>query len=259
MLTEAIKQSEAYKAFIGYYTGLVPPKKTRGKGSKGKQQEVTTKNKTLITIDDNIITDDLDVAFELGKSISKTDAEISDETRQYDDELAHRVTGRRRPQGETINDTLTVLKKTPPSKPQKLKGIQVMTVEEQFAADTKIAMKASKQASREATRTIQQSIGSSKGDGVTPEVPDEPTTSSIAKAKHDIVIDWGSEEESDKSDANVDDISWVDTEDEEEKGDEDDDKSIDIKETNDERTESDSDDQVMIDAPKHDTDKTKEE
>ncbi|GKF85752.1 hypothetical protein Tco_0253579, partial [Tanacetum coccineum] len=40
MLTKAIKQSEAYKAFIGYFTGLVPPKKTRGTGSKRKQQEV---------------------------------------------------------------------------------------------------------------------------------------------------------------------------------------------------------------------------
>ncbi|GKF03226.1 hypothetical protein Tco_0030149 [Tanacetum coccineum] len=117
MLNDAIKQSEAYKAFIGYSTGLVPPKKTRGKGSKGKRQEVTTKKKTIITIDDNIITDDPDVAFELGKSISKTDAEIADETRRVHEtharlvtekatseeaseesggELAHRVTGRRR-------------------------------------------------------------------------------------------------------------------------------------------------------------------
>nr|GFB31518.1 hypothetical protein [Tanacetum cinerariifolium] len=38
MLTDAIKQSEVYKAFIGYSTGLVPPKKTRCKGLKGKQQ-----------------------------------------------------------------------------------------------------------------------------------------------------------------------------------------------------------------------------
>ncbi|GKG02149.1 hypothetical protein Tco_0306854 [Tanacetum coccineum] len=38
MLNDAIKQSEAYKAFIGYSTGLVPPKKTRGKGSKGKRK-----------------------------------------------------------------------------------------------------------------------------------------------------------------------------------------------------------------------------
>ncbi|GJU41100.1 hypothetical protein Tco_1194057 [Tanacetum coccineum] len=53
MLIDAIKQSKAYKAFIGYSTGLVPPKKTRANGSKGKQQEVTRKKKTMITIDHN--------------------------------------------------------------------------------------------------------------------------------------------------------------------------------------------------------------
>ncbi|GJU67213.1 hypothetical protein Tco_1253472 [Tanacetum coccineum] len=92
MLTNAIKQSEAYKAFIDYSTCLVPPKKTRGKGSKGKQQEGTTKKKTIITIDDNIIIDDLDVAFELGKSINKTDAEIADETRRVHDTHVRLVT-----------------------------------------------------------------------------------------------------------------------------------------------------------------------
>ncbi|GJU01124.1 hypothetical protein Tco_1111462 [Tanacetum coccineum] len=118
MLIEATKQSEAYKAFIGYSTGLVPPKKTRGKCSKGKQQEVTTKKKTIITIDDNIITDNPDVSLELGKSISKIDAKIVDETRRVlvtharlvtekaasgeeseesNGELDHRVTSRRRP------------------------------------------------------------------------------------------------------------------------------------------------------------------
>ncbi|GKB85339.1 hypothetical protein Tco_0957611 [Tanacetum coccineum] len=99
MLTNAIKQSEAYKAFIDYFTGLVPPKKTRG----------------------------TDVALELGKSISKTDAEIADETRR-------------------CPLTLMRLIKTLPSKPHKLKGIQVMIAEEQFDADIKKAMKASKPA-----------------------------------------------------------------------------------------------------------------
>ncbi|GJW79570.1 hypothetical protein Tco_0143545 [Tanacetum coccineum] len=268
MLIEAIKQSKDYKEFLGYSTGLVPPKKTKGKGSKGKQQEVTTKKKPIITIDDNIITEDPDVAFELRKSFSKTDAEIADETRRVhetharlvtekatsgeesDGELAHRVTGRRRPRGVTISDTLIASKKTPPAKPQKLNGIQVMTAEEQFAADTKKAMKASKQASREATRTIQKSRGSSEGAGFTPVVPNELTVGPVAKAKHDVVIEWGSEEESDKSDVNVDDIPWVSTSDEREKGD-DDDRSIDIEDVNDERTYSDNGDQAMTDAEKN--------
>nr|GEV62895.1 hypothetical protein [Tanacetum cinerariifolium] len=81
-----------YKAFIEYSTCLVPPKKTKGKVSKGKKQEVTTKKKTVITIDDNIITIDPDVAFELGNSISKTDVEIADETRLVHDTHACFVT-----------------------------------------------------------------------------------------------------------------------------------------------------------------------
>ncbi|GKF99225.1 hypothetical protein Tco_0298008, partial [Tanacetum coccineum] len=60
-----------------------------------------------------------------------------------------------------------------------------MTAEEQFAANTKKAMKAS----RKATRTIQQYEGSSERAGITPEVLDEPIAGSVAKAKHDIVID----------------------------------------------------------------------
>ncbi|GJV00676.1 hypothetical protein Tco_1329946 [Tanacetum coccineum] len=92
MMTNKIKQSEAYKAFINYSRCLVPPKKTRGKGSKGKQQEVNTKKKTVITNDDKIITNDPDVAFELGKSISKTDVEIADETRRVHETHARLVT-----------------------------------------------------------------------------------------------------------------------------------------------------------------------
>ncbi|GJT09574.1 hypothetical protein Tco_0856616 [Tanacetum coccineum] len=222
MLTNAIKQSEAYKAFIDYSISLVLPKKTRGKVSKGKQQEVTTKKKTVITIDDNIITDDLDVAFELGNSISKTDAEIADETRHVHDTHA-RVVTEKAASGEESKESNGELA-------HRVTGIQVMTVEEQFAADTKKAMKASKKANREATRTLQQSGGSTEG-----------------------------AEESDKSDENVDDIPWVSTSDEVEKGDEDDDRSIDIEENDDKRTDSDNGDLAMTDIEKNVAKKTEEQ
>ncbi|GJU75036.1 hypothetical protein Tco_1266441, partial [Tanacetum coccineum] len=65
MLTDEIKQSEA---FIGYSTGLIPPKKSRGKGSQGKKAGATPKKKSSISTDDNIIPEP-DVGFELGKSI----------------------------------------------------------------------------------------------------------------------------------------------------------------------------------------------
>nr|GEV98408.1 retrovirus-related Pol polyprotein from transposon TNT 1-94 [Tanacetum cinerariifolium] len=91
-LTNAIEKSKAYKEFIDYSTCMVPPKKTIGKGSKGKQQEVTTNKKTKITNDDKLITDDPDVDFELGKSINKTDAEVIDEIRRVHETHTHLVT-----------------------------------------------------------------------------------------------------------------------------------------------------------------------
>nr|GEW42042.1 hypothetical protein [Tanacetum cinerariifolium] len=142
------------------------------------------------------------VAFELGKSINKTDVGITDETRHVHDTQARLVT-EKAASGEEYEESDAELA-------HRITGIQVMTVEEQFAADTKKATKASKQASREATKTIQQSGGSSEGAGVTPE------------------------------------------------GDEDDDKSIDIKETDDERTDSNNGDQAMTDMEKNVAKKTEE-
>ncbi|GJY73271.1 hypothetical protein Tco_0477702 [Tanacetum coccineum] len=261
MLTDVIKQSEAYKAFIGYSTGLVSPKKTRGKGSKGKQQEVTTKKKTIITIDDNIITDDPNVAFELGNSISKTDAEVADDTRRihetharlvtekavskeaYEEsggELAHRVTGRRRTQGVTISDTLRVSKKKSVDQSQKLKGIQTLTTEEQLAADTMQALKASKNSSRSQSHTG----GSSEGTGIIPGVPDESTVffTTLSEGTGTIPgVPNGAKDEIkgvEKEKVDEEEIEWVSTDEEDEQQDDhddDDDRSIDIERTNDEK------------------------
>ncbi|GJU02154.1 hypothetical protein Tco_1112492 [Tanacetum coccineum] len=213
MLTDAIK------AFIGYSTGLVPPKKTRGKGSKGKQQEVTTRKKTVIIIDDNIITDDPKVAFMLGKSISKTNAEIAKETKRIHEtyarlvtkkaaseeasdesggELAHRVTGRRRTRGVTIRDTPKVSKKKSVDQSQNLKGIQTLTVEEQLAADTMQALK-----STVIVATSSEESGTILG------VLDEVKGAFEAKANP--AIDWGSEDESDYS-TESDDLKGVEKE-----------------------------------------------
>ncbi|GJX18603.1 hypothetical protein Tco_0221280 [Tanacetum coccineum] len=69
-----------------------------------------------------------------------------------------------------------------------------MFEEEQLAAETKKAIKSSK----EAHRIQQQFVGSSKGAGITPEVPNEPKSSSVANIVAE--IDWGSEEDK-KNDA----------------------------------------------------------
>ncbi|GJR88294.1 hypothetical protein Tco_0212305 [Tanacetum coccineum] len=92
MLTDVIKQSKSYQMFIKYSTGQIPPKKSRGKGSQGKKTTDTpvtdidvseeyepepakkktsskrrVKKKVTMSTDDNIISDDPDVALELGK------------------------------------------------------------------------------------------------------------------------------------------------------------------------------------------------
>nr|GEX68524.1 hypothetical protein [Tanacetum cinerariifolium] len=152
MLADAIKQSKAYKAFIGYSTGLIPPKKTRGKGSQGKKQPVTSKKKSPISTDDNIIHKP-DFALELEKSISQTKAQIAEEERRLhetyerlvsakptgvdesdesDGEPANRPIGRKRPSGITFRDSSNVSKKKLHDRSQKLKGIQVMTKEERL-------------------------------------------------------------------------------------------------------------------------------
>ncbi|GJR32103.1 hypothetical protein Tco_1108335 [Tanacetum coccineum] len=102
MLTEAIKHSESYQMFIKYLTYQIPPKKSRGTGSKGKKtaeesQETVdvseesepkpepakkktasirvVKKKVTLSVDDNIISDDLDAALELAKCSSLTPSE----------------------------------------------------------------------------------------------------------------------------------------------------------------------------------------
>ncbi|GKB87495.1 hypothetical protein Tco_0959767 [Tanacetum coccineum] len=94
---------------IKYSTGQIPPKKSKGKGSQRKKtadnsQETVdvseesepkpepvkrktasrrvVKKKVTISADGNIISDNSDVALELGKSISKTEAEEAEAARQ---------------------------------------------------------------------------------------------------------------------------------------------------------------------------------
>ncbi|GKD32295.1 hypothetical protein Tco_1247804, partial [Tanacetum coccineum] len=111
MLTEKIKQSESYQMFIKYSIGLIPPKKSRG------SRRVINK-KVSISADDNIIPEP-DVALELGKSMSLTEAA----------------------EEEAARDTSCVLKKMSPDSSQKLKGVQTLTPEEKLAADTMQALK----------------------------------------------------------------------------------------------------------------------
>ncbi|GKF21103.1 hypothetical protein Tco_0069741, partial [Tanacetum coccineum] len=82
---------------------------------------------------------------------------------------------------------------------------------------------------------------SSEGTGTKRGVPDEEKVTSEAN----VILDWGSEQESEYSEEDDDEnIDWVDTDEEEEKDDDDDDKSIDLEKTDDEETVQDDDEET---------------
>ncbi|GJS33370.1 hypothetical protein Tco_0531752 [Tanacetum coccineum] len=171
--------------------------------------------KFTITMDDNIVPKP-DVALELGKSMSLTEAAEEEASRQVHATHARIVT--------ELSPSL------PEEDHRKLKGVQTLTPEEQIATDTMKALKESKNTNKRQACTG----GSSEGTGVSPGVPDEstvvPTTSGEGT---------GSEQESEYSKEKDDDetIKRVDTDEEEEKKDDDDDKSIDLELTDDEETD----------------------
>ncbi|GKC33843.1 hypothetical protein Tco_1046227 [Tanacetum coccineum] len=192
--------------FIKYFTGEIPPKKSRGKGSQGNKiidvsQEIVdvsvesepepakkrtasrrvVKKKVTISADDNIIPDP-DVALELGKSISITKAEEEEAARQVHatharivtesvPEPAKKKTGSKSTRSVVIQDTPSAPKSKLAASKLKLKGIPSLTPEEQLAADTMQALKEIEKPSRRQPGTE----GSSEGTGIIPGVPDEST------------------------------------------------------------------------------------
>nr|GEY58436.1 uncharacterized mitochondrial protein AtMg00810-like [Tanacetum cinerariifolium] len=144
MLTDAIKHSESYQMFIKYSTNQIPPKKSKGKGSKGKKtaeesQETVNaseesepepepakkktsskrrvKKKFTLSADDNIISDDPDAALELAKSSKSV----------------------------FIQDTLSTPKSKPATSKTKLKWTPSLTPQEQEAANIMKALKENEQ------------------------------------------------------------------------------------------------------------------
>ncbi|GJV18584.1 retrovirus-related pol polyprotein from transposon TNT 1-94 [Tanacetum coccineum] len=294
MLTEKIKQSEFYQMFIKYSTVLIPPKKSRGKGSQGKKAVVSPKpasdeesdksdakparkptgsrrvikKKVSISVDDNIILEP-NVALELGKSMSLTEAAEEEAARQVHATYERIVTesdlepARRRPSGIAFRDTSGVSKKTSHDPSQKLKGVQTLTLEEQIVAETMQALKASRKSSKSQPHVG----GSSEGTCNKLGIPDKSTVTPKTSSE-------GTEEESEYTEEDNDDenIEWVDTDEEEEKNDDDDEKSMDLEKTNDEETDDEfmhkmtnvedadtgNDDEEITDTVKADAEKTEE-
>ncbi|GJW10916.1 hypothetical protein Tco_1576743 [Tanacetum coccineum] len=117
MVNDAIKDSTTYQTYCSYSTGVAIPKKAR----KGTKAANVPKKKDSLIFNDNIITDNPDVALELGKSISKSEAEEQEEARRVHEThkcLAISV---------IIKDTPSVSKKQNPESSMKLKGIEMLS------------------------------------------------------------------------------------------------------------------------------------
>nr|GEY67661.1 hypothetical protein [Tanacetum cinerariifolium] len=142
------------------------------------------KKKILISAKDNIISEP-DISLELGKSMSLTEAEKEETATQFHATHERIVTesdlepARRIPLGIAFRYTLNVSKKISPDLSQKQKGIQTLTIEEQFAADTMQSLKASRKSSKSQPHVG----GSSEGTCTKPGVPDEST--SILSTSHE--------------------------------------------------------------------------
>ncbi|GJT22644.1 hypothetical protein Tco_0892581 [Tanacetum coccineum] len=183
------------------------------------------KKNVSISIDNNIIPKPY-VSLELGKSISLTKAAEGKAARQVhatherimiesDPEPARLI-----PSGIALRDTSRVSKKMSPDPSQKLKGSSEGTGVSLRVFDESTIITAT----------------SSEGTGTKLGVPDEEKVTS----KANVILDLGSEQESEYIEEDDDDenIEWVDTDEEEEENDDDDDKSIDLEKINDEETDN---------------------
>ncbi|GJY08300.1 retrovirus-related pol polyprotein from transposon TNT 1-94 [Tanacetum coccineum] len=261
MLNDAIKQSESYQMFIKYFTKSEPePEPVKRKTASRRM----VKKKVTLSVDDNIITNDLDVTLELGKSMSLTKAEEAEAARKVHATHARIMT-----------------KSVPESAKKKSGGRSFRGV-----ADIMQALKESKKISKrqpvircssEGTGTIQGVPNestvvyatSSEGTGTKPGVPDEKKDIT----EENVILEWGSEQESEYSeedqhdDEEKDDKEGdADDEDDETESDEDDiykykihvRKDDDEEMLNAESKDSGKGDAKVFDAAKADAEKTKE-
>ncbi|GJT10154.1 hypothetical protein Tco_0857196 [Tanacetum coccineum] len=260
-ITDEIKKSEAYKMYFKYSTGLIPPKKGRGRVAQGTKAIDALKQTNIVR---KKTTD------ALKKKQPKRKLVLHEESVESEEELEHRPTGRKKrtPRAVVIQEPPGVLVKKSHESSGKLKGIELLSDAAHLEIETQRAIKAS----RRESRFQHQTGGSSKGAGLRPEVPDEltgkstnsdegastspevPDESEDKSEARDDLDDWGSTDDEEYllayKDEKPKDISWQSTDDEESENDDeedesDEDKSINIEKTNDERTDTHDKDTVM--------------
>ncbi|GJZ70504.1 hypothetical protein Tco_0634054 [Tanacetum coccineum] len=143
MTSLKMQNSLAYKTFLAYATGAIPPKKSR----KFKKPGSPSKKKTLVAVE------------ELAEKLAKKPA------------------ARRQSAGVQIRDTpgVSVSKKKAPAKAERSKGIELLS--EAALLEEVQLKKAIKRSKRETN--IHQEGGSSEGAGLESKVPDKPKGKSI--------------------------------------------------------------------------------
>nr|GEU35950.1 integrase, catalytic region, zinc finger, CCHC-type, peptidase aspartic, catalytic [Tanacetum cinerariifolium] len=258
MLTDAIKYSKSYQMFVKYSINQISPKKSRGKGLKGKK---TTKesHETIDVSEESELEPEPEQAKK--KTSSKKDqneAEEAEAARKVHathsrivtesvPESAKKKSGDRSSKSVVIQDTLSTLKSKPTTSKTNLK-----------------ALKESKKTSKRQPGTE----GSNKGTGSKPGVPDESTvifvTSSEGTGAKPGVLN--KEKDITKEKVILDDTQVVDDEDDETKSDEDEiykykihmrkDEDVEMKDA--EVKESDKGEEKVNDAAKKEAKKTSE-
>ncbi|GKB29040.1 hypothetical protein Tco_0868441 [Tanacetum coccineum] len=249
LLTDAIKRSESYQMFIKYSTNQIPPKKSRGKGSKGKK-----------TGDESQETVKKTYRFYL-KSISpieaeQTEAEEAEAARKVHATHARIVTesAKKKSGGRKAADIMQALKESK------------KTSKRQPGTGGSNEKTSSKPGVPDESKVV--SATSSKGTGIKPGVPDEEKD--ITKEK--VILERGDKQDSEHSDDDNDDVEKDDKD-----GDADDEGNDHISNTqdaDDEDVETESDeediykykihvlkdeDEEMINAEVDDSDKGNEE
>ncbi|GJU20330.1 hypothetical protein Tco_1153672 [Tanacetum coccineum] len=220
MLTDNIKESEAYKDFIGYSTGSIPPKKTRGKGSKGKNQAVTPKKKGSITAADNKLASE----------------EESDES---DGEPASRPTG----------NTM-----------QAIKASRKVNKNQPYTRDSSEGVGITPDVPDESAGIFTTSSeGTSITPGVPDEVKGSVAAKTDIAIYWGSENKSDQSDETQVNEEEIEWVSIDEEEEQQDDHDDDDDRSIDIEETDDdEKTDDEKDDDEMTDAAKADAEKIEE-
>ncbi|GKA76957.1 hypothetical protein Tco_0783418 [Tanacetum coccineum] len=196
--------------FIKYLTSIIPPpKKSRGKGLQGKKTADTTEE--IVDVSEE---SDFEPARKrtAGRRVVKKKVTISADDNIIPDPDVSLELGKSTSLTEAAEEEAA------------RQGVQNLTLDEQLAADTIQALKESKKTSR---RQL--------GTGTKPGVLDEEKVTSEAN----VIIEWGFKQESKYIEEDNDDetIKCMDTDEEEEKNDGDDNKSIDLEQTDDEETD----------------------